>query len=355
MNSVDDLIREIQDHEVVEIDGRLDNDSLRKIEERILRTVNEEKKDIRKKRSRKSWLVLGLAAIFAFALGLSVYAAKENEWDIALINFMGISDANTLQLENGVVEIDQGQRSLCVDYGYVPTGEEKEVEIQAVSSIGDKNEVYIRIETDYVLPDDFNAETDYVLPEDYGLSVSPNKSGFGSVFTYFAEDNKLGFLLAISNCQDINKAEISLSLENLYLYHDLQSDTAAEKELLCEGTWNLNWSYHYKSSTKSYHMLQPFQSEGVTYYLTKVEVSPISIRLEAFRMPWDRDKGNPDIGPEEIHFSDGTILSIYGLSEVGVQNRMFVESYVGAEVFGEAIDPEKVESVIIEGKEIVLH
>ena len=68
MNSVDDLIRELQYHEVVEIDGRLDNDSLRKIEERILRTVNEEKKDIRKKRSRKSWLVLGLAAIFAFAL-----------------------------------------------------------------------------------------------------------------------------------------------------------------------------------------------------------------------------------------------------------------------------------------------
>lgn len=346
MNSIDCLIREIQNHEVVEIDDCQDKDSMKRIEERVLQVVH-------KRKSHRKWLVLTLAATLTFALGLSVYAAKENEWDIELINFMGISSANTAQLENGVVEINQGQKSLCMDYGNVQSGEAKEVEMWAASSIGDKNEVYVRIETDYVLPDDFNVETDYILPEDYSLSVAPNKSGYGAMFTYFVEDNKLGFLLEISNCPNINRAEISICMENLYLYHDLQGhEGAAEKELLCKGSWELNWRYHYKSNTETYHMLRPLQLDGVTYYLTKVEVSPISIRMEAFRMPWDRDEEYPDISPEEIHFSDDTILQIEGLSGAGVRDRMFVESYIGVEAFGDVIDPKEVERLVIEGKEI---
>lgn len=355
MNNIDSLIREIQKHEVVEIDGALDKSSLKRIEEKVLNAISEERPVVHKRKRHKRWFVYALVAVFTLALGLSVYAAKENEWDITLINFMGISNANTLQLEDGVVEINQVQRSMCVDYGHLETGEEKEIEIKAASSIGDKNEVYVRIETNYVLPDDFNPETDYILPEDYSLSVSSN-SGYGSVFTYFAEDNKLGFLLSISNCQDINRAEISLYMENLYLYHDLQEDNAnSEKELLCEGAWDLNWSYHYKSNTETNYMVHPFQSEGVTYYLTKVEVSPISVRMEAFRMPWDRDKQHPDAWLEEIHFSDGTVLQIDGLSGAGMKNGMFAESYIGVDVFGDAIDPEKVEMLVIEGEKISLY
>ena len=391
MNSIDCLIREIQEHEIVEIDNGLDKDRMQKIEERILKALEEERQEeyeegsyggsncadrsYGRKKSRRSRLVLVLAAVLTFALGLTAYAAKENEWDIALIDFMGISNASTLQLENGVVEINQGQRSVCMDYGHVEGGGQREVEMRAASSIGDKNEVYIRIETDYVLPEDFNPGTDYILPEDYSLSVSPNKSGYGAVFTYFAEDNKLGFLLAISNCQDVNRAEISLSMENLYWYHDLnradtnvkteavtnagervksEEETKPEKELLCEGSWDLNWSYHYKSGTETYHMLRPFVSGGVTYYLTKVEVSPISIRLEAFRMPEDRKKAYPDIAVEEIHFSDGTILELDGASGAGMRNGMFANVYIGVETLGDGIDPEEVEMLVIAGEEIIL-
>ena len=227
--------------------------------------------------------------------------------------------------------------------------------MRAASSIGDKNEVYIRIETDYELPEDFDVETDYILPEDYHLSVSPNKSGYGSTFTYFVEDNKLGFLLEISNCQDINKAEISLSMGNLYWHHDLHgAETAETEELLCEGTWDLNWSYHYKTGTETRHMLQAFQSGGVTYYLTKVEVSPISIRLEAFRMPRDRKKALPDIHLEEIHFSDGRVLQLDGVSGGGMRDGMFAECYIGIEKLGDGIDPKTVEMLVIEGEKIIL-
>ncbi len=355
MNRLDDLISEVRHSEVVDIKGSLDKDRQRRIENVIMKAVEEDISAVTRKRSSKRWLVLGLAATLIMALGLTVYAARENEWDITLVNFMGISNVNTLQLENGVVEINQGQKSMCMDYGYVESGEAKEIEMRATTSIGDKNEVYVRIETDYVLPEAFDPETDYVLPEDYSLTVAPNKSGYGSVFTYFAEDNRLGFLLSISNCQDINRAEITLTMENLYWYHDLQEPYVdREKELLCEGIWELEWSYNYKSHTKTKYMLHAFEADEVTYYLTKAELSPISVRLEAFRMPGDRNKEHEDAWLEEIHFKDGTILQISNPSGGGIRNGMFAEEYIGVEAFGDAINVEEVEYLVICGERIYL-
>lgn len=355
MNSVDCLIHDIQKNEVVELDESLSKLARERIEEKILQNVlSEGTAKCKRKRLKTKWTIV-LAAVLVLTLSFSVVAAREMEWDIALVNFMGLSNANTLQLANGMVEINQGKKSLCVDYANVKNGEPKEVEMWAASSIGDKNEVYVRIETDYVLPMDFNPETDYILPKDYSLSVAPNKSGFGSVFTYFTEDNRLGFLLEISNCQDVNKADVSLFMKDLYLYHDLQEgNVIEEKELLCEGSWELNWSYHYESHTKTKHMLHPIQIDGITYYLTKVEVSPISVRVEAVRMPWYRDEEYADIRLEKIHFEDETILHIEDLSGGGVQNGMLFESYIGAKELGQVMEPKQVKMLVIEGEEIYL-
>ena len=355
MNNIDALMGEVQEHEVLEIEGFLDEETMKRIEEKVLKVVKQDCHKSTSKRRHKKWWMLALAAVLTMGLGLTVVAAKENEWDIELINFMGISDANTLQLESGEVEINQGQKSLCMDYGRVESGEEREVEMKAVSSIGDKNVVYIRIETDYELPIDYNPQTDYILPEDFSLNIAENKSGYGAVFTSFVEDNKLGFLLSISNCQDVNKAEISLLMENLYLYHDLNNEDAVEEEeLLCTGTWDLNWKFHYKSNTETYHMFRLFQNNDVTYYMTKVEVSPICIRMEAFRLPEDREEACPGDWLEEVHFSDGSIIKLDGMDSAGLKNGMFADSFVGLEQLGEPIDPEKVEKLVIGGEEIKL-
>lgn len=353
MNRIDYLISEIRRGEEVLIEDSLNDDSHERVESMILKGMKDDAPIVIKRKRRKRRFVWILAATLLMALGLTAYAAKEREWDIALINFMGISNANTLQMENGVVEINQGQKVMCVDYGQ--QGQAREVEMRAVSSIGDKNEVYVRIETDYVLPEDFNPETDYVLPEDFRLFVSQNESGYGATFTYFEENQRLGFLLAISNCPEVNKAEISLCMENLYLYHDLEGDADAEKELLCEGTWELNWKYHYQSNTKTRHMLHPFEADGITYYLTKVEVSPISIRLEAFRMPWNRDAVHDEAWLEEIRFSNGTVLKPDGQSGSGMRNGMFAEEYIGVETLGNGIDSESVECLVIGDEKIYLY
>ena len=361
MSSMDGFIREIQNHELVEIEGCLDASSLKRIEGRILQEVLGKQENSAKKRGHKKWLVLALTAVLLMGLGITVAAAKEHEWDIELIRFMGIKDINTFQLESGEVQINQGQKSMCVDYGSSAVGEEKEIEMRAVSAIGDKNEVYIRMETDYVLPEDFDPATDYVLPKDYNLSISPN-NGYGATFTYFAEDNKLGFLMAISNCEDVNKATISIHMEDLVLYHDLnasdsdssalnQGDSVEEETLLCSGAWDLEWTFNYKSHTKTYHKLHKFQSEGVDYYLTKIEISPISIRMEAFCLPGDY-KEIPQDWLEKICFSDGTELLIEDMSSAGIRNRMFAESYVGIEQLGGTIEPKKVKKLVIGGEEV---
>lgn len=42
----------------------------------------------------------------ALALSITALASIHNEWDIALIQFMGIQDSNTLQLESGEVQMN---------------------------------------------------------------------------------------------------------------------------------------------------------------------------------------------------------------------------------------------------------
>lgn len=355
MNRVDELIHDIQVHELMEIDGDLSVDSRKRIEDLVIHTVQTERCKTVKSKPAKRLIIWGLAAVLTLALGLTVMAAGEREWDIALINFMGLSDANTMQLDSGMVEINQAQTSSCTDYQEVETGEIREVTMTAVSSIGDKNEVYVRIETDYELPEGFDEETDYILPDDFEIGIHPNP-GYGAQFTSFAENNKLGFLLEISNCKDVNKADISVFMKDLYWYHDLNAkdeDEVKPKELLCQGEWQLKWKYHYKSNTKIKRFLsKEFEADGCTYKLTKVEISPISIRLEACRSKADSKKDHSDMWLQEIHFTDGRILKVEDTGGSGMRNGIYAHSYIGARELGENINPKEVKSLIIGGEEI---
>lgn len=363
MNNLNDLIHDIHADETVPIEGSLDPAQQWRIEERILQSIHEETKNtgpkvtaFRPKQKRRKWLTFALAAVLLFALGITAMAAVKNEWDIQLINFMGIGDADTLQLEGGEVQIQKtavySPESLAKNAVFPETP----IQITAVSSIGDKNSAYIRIETDYALPASYNEETDYILSDDHTLDIDPLESGYGMVYTSFIKDGKLGFLISISNCENLNRCKISLQFTDLYLYHDLDEDeNAPERELLCPGTWTLNWKFNYRSNMKTYRMFEKIESNGVTYYLTEVEISPISVRLEAFRLPQDRQKEHPGNLLETLYFSDGTMLVLESESGSGVHNGMFIDSYVDVSEFGNAIDADNVKAITICGKKIDLY
>lgn len=356
MNNLDYFIHDIYENEIVEIEDTLNSDAILRIEEQILKNIQTSSK--RKIKSKKHFL-FALAATLLLALGITGFATVKNEWDVLLIDFMGINDADTLQLEDGQVNIDKLARYEKIspeiqnidDFGLVETP----IEITVDSSIGDKNSTYIRIETDYTLPETFNAETDYVLPFNSSVSISPMQSGYASTFTYFEENGKLGFLLSIEDCEKLNKSKISLKLQDLYLYHDLNTENAPEPELICAGTWLVDWKYNYKSNAKTFQVFQSFKSNGVTYYLTRIEISPISIRMEAFRLPKNRHQPHPEGWLEEIHFKDGTVLKIDGYNVGGLKDGIFAESYVNTQKFGNAIDSKNIKNIVIGGKIIKLY
>jgi len=361
MINLNNLITEIHEEETLPIDGSLRTDEQWKIEERILNVIKDEPIAIYKKKSRrKKWLVIALAATLLLALSITAIAAFENDWDVQLLNFMGLSNTNTLQLESGEVKINETHKAMCIDYGENETGVEKIVEMTIDSSIGDKNSAYVKITTDYEMPANYNPETDYVLPEKHSMHISKkqNQSDFvdyASMFTCFVEDGKLGFLLSIENAEGLNKRYISLEIKDLYIYHDLgMEDSDSEEELLCKGSWCFSWKFSYQSNTDTHYMLRTLENNNINYYLTKIEISPISIRAEAFRLPQDRQKPHAHGFLEEIRFTDGTVLKVDGFGGGGLRDGMFVDLFIGTNELGISLNLKDIKSIVICGQEIFL-
>ena len=152
----------------------------------------------------KNYLALVLAAALLMAFGVVASAARSNDWDIALMEFMGIDNADTLQWSDGTVQIQASSVCSGTDYAQNPAGKIQPLKIAATSSIGDKNATYIRLDTNYTLPENFDPEHDYILPGNTSVNVyaknpqkSPSITTCGTVFTSMAEEGKLAFLLYI--------------------------------------------------------------------------------------------------------------------------------------------------------------
>lgn len=381
---LDEVIQEIRPDEVLDMDGKLEPQQRERIENRILTAIFEEQKSpyakkkdtvqenentdnvnektCKKKKSHRKFLTLMLAAVLVIAFALTAGAASEHDWDVALVNFMGISDADTVQLPDGNIQIGVSDVCYGVDYSKNPAGEQAEIRMIATSSIGDKNAAYIRIDTNYELPEDFDPERDYVLPEDTDISVHRRKNSVtetmrGSTFTTIEEDGKLVLLLYISNCRKINKSYVSIAMENLYVYHDLginDDSQTEEPELIYEGSWSLDWKYSYRANVETKRMLRLVELDGVKCYLTHMEVSPLGIRFEGFVNPLRRVSGAVWLDVDAITFKDGRVLTVGGSSQAGCKDGIWLDGYCGIDVLGEALEVDEIESVTIGGCEISL-
>jgi len=350
MYKIDDLITEIYTDETIELPETLTRAQQRKIENDVLGKMRQTKKFPRQKR----YIIL-LAATLLLALGLTVTAAKENEWDITLINFMGLNASDVLQLDDGEVVINETSTSTCTDYANNFAGEEKQVSITGITSIGDKNSAYLRVNTDYKLPENFDETADYILPENTSIDIiykdmwgNSELRTFGSTFQSVYEDGKLGFLVSIENCEDINKCNVTLKIENLYWYHALEKD----EDLLCDGTWEIDWTYSYKANVRTRRMLKRIDTKEGEVFLTKIEISPISLRMEIVRNPKDRKKQWKMEMLEEIQYKDGTKIETEGTSSCSIGNGMFIESFTNAQYLGEVLKPEEVKCVKVCGKNV---
>ena len=377
MIKMDELITNISDDEAIELDGFMDEKQQRRIEDRILSAIMEEEfagereksEKIKvphrlKRRNRKRFLILGLAAILLLGLGLTALGASMPDWDITLIRAMGLSKTETLQLESGEVEINETVSYDCEKYLGGKT-QITPVEVTAQSSIGDKNSAFIRFTTDYKLPEGFDETTDYISPENCEIRVykkdpakEPMVTDMGMTFYSISENGYLGFIGEVVDCNDLNKSYVTVHLEDMYLYRKTDQDGQEEetKELLLKGSWDLKWKYEYKSNVKTYRMLEFVPIKEEHCYINKIEISPISVTVWGFRMPWNRKlPQNPEgLTPELIYYKDGTVKSVGDCQVTGCKNSMFYECFVGIQSLEEPIDTKKVTAVMIGGQKIKL-
>lgn len=356
MNRIDELWTEIEEKEIVEIKSTINQEKQKRVEAMILSAIQGKNTEIRNVRSKllnrnqskiSKKKLAALLFVAVFLLGMTVYAAEKKEWDIAIVNYMGISNADTVQLEDGVVEIGD-------------TSESNGITMKAVTSVGDKNSAYIRIDTDYKLPEDFEEKTDYILPYGWDIAIT-NKTNrntnHGATINYFNHDGYLSFMMYLSNCDDINKKYIKIGLSDLYIYRDLHASEDSEIDhgtLLLKGTWELSWKYNYRSNLKTWYPLKKVVSNHDNCLVTKIEISPISIRAEAIKNPRTGKTETSELLIRKVTMKDGNTIKFDSNSSGGCKNNFFLNGYRDIIEMKKTIDPSQVYSVTIGNTEIVL-
>ncbi len=347
MYKIDELITEIKDNEIREIPGELTAGARERIALTVLNEV-EKTPVIHKQFPRKKRHIVLLVAAMLMLLGVTAFAVKEKEWDIAIINYMGLNESDIYQLASGEVIINEIPK---------PIGEEG-IGIREITSLGDDNCAYIRINTNLKLPEGFDEKTDYILPENDELNIFyKNIWGhevsrpYGMSLMGIYEDGMIGFLMSIENCKNLNRCHVSFKMEDLYWYHDRKNpDKSEEKELLCAGIWETEWTYSYRSNVKTDYRFTHVEGEA-EYFLTKIQVSPISVRLEAVRDIKFRNEEWDEKLLSEIHYKNGECILVEH-SSAGIKNGIFIEEFFGMEVLGEVLDCEEIDYFIICGQRV---
>lgn len=369
---LDDLIQEIYETEAPDLPGFLDQEQQKRIEARILEQIKEEEsmpktklekngkqENVREvpvvRKKKRRWLVLALAAVLLLGLCLGTFAGREDNWDESMLEFIGLGKEDHLELESGEVKLEAYDVSWAREYKDAELTAEKVVRMQAETSVGDKNSACVRIGTDYDVPDDFDAERDYILPENSEIHVYENpekkvETMKGTILGSYLENGKIGFFVYLTGCKDLNQSYVSMSFENLVWYRSQEGDE--EKERLLKASWDLQWKYDYKSSTEQNTMLKKIKVDGINYYITKVEISPLSVKVEGFRMPWNRKASYEQFKIDEIRYQDGTVLNVGDFSSVGCRNGMQMDLFLGTPQMQTTIQVEKLKGIVIGGNEI---
>lgn len=369
--NLDDLIQEIYETEAPDLPGFLDQEQQKRIEARILEQIKEEsmlkmklekngkQENVREvpvvRKKKRRWLVLALAAVLLLGLCLGTFAGREDNWDESMLEFIGLGKEDHLELESGEVKLEAYDVSWAREYKDAELTAEKVVRMQVETSVGDKNSACVRIGTDYDVPDDFDAERDYILPENSDIHVYENpekkvETMKGTILGSYLENGKIGFFVYLTGCKDLNQSYVSMSFENLVWYRSQEGDE--EKERLLEASWDLQWKYDYKSSTEQDTMLKKIKVDGINYYITKVEISPLSVKVEGFRMPWNRKASYEQFKIDEIRYQDGNVLNVGDFSSVGCRNGMQMDLFLGTPQMQTTIQVEKLKSIVIGGNEI---
>lgn len=328
-----ELMEEINDTEVAMIEKGIDesvDEALLKRQEDMamdkIRSQMSKEELSRVKRSsgvrfRRKFVVLVAAAVMMFSM---VAFARANDWDIEFLSAIGLNGAME-ELEGGYVEIGESDTS-------------DGITITATKSIGDKNNQWIQLDTD--VPWTIGEDGYYSFEDvEFEFNKSIGKvGGHSEIWFSYNNDGKVSFLIEV-NAKDINRLQVNITIKKLYQCEDVNEED--EQTLISDETWELCWKNYYSPNTVTKYPMATIDD----LVINKIELSPISIRVEAVGKYSQEDSERLNV--EQITLDDGTVIQCKNNS--AGNNGIFLRS---DNFYGdfECIDVERIEAVTINGE-----
>jgi hypothetical protein len=110
----------------------------------------------------------------------------------------------------------------------------------------------------------------------------------------------------------------------------------------------MSWKYNYRSNVKTYYPIKKVVSNGDTCFITKLEISPISIRAEAVKNPAQGRTETSKLLINKITMKDGSTIDFDPISTSGgCKNNTLLGGYRDIMEMGEVIEPSEVYSISI--------
>lgn len=315
--------------------------------------------EYRRKPSKRGKAVIGSLVAAALILTACTYGAGQLDLDVALANHIGIKTEESAKLGGGLVEINES-RTIAAVNGL--TGETEDVTLTVTESVGDKNNAYIKVETNIKLPEGCTQNSDDENP-DYvtfnSISVNPEMGhGSDSNFRYanvLVDEDGYVYMIVGINQEHINKRKVDLSFQDLVYVNGRNGNGDPIINTVYSGVWNFSWKYCYTSDTIKIRKNETITYHGLDYQIKTIELTPLGIILSG---NCSGDPGDDLLVIESVSIGDTTYpIENWGFSK-NVKDSVFGKneftSTCSIEGSGTLIDMKEISKITVGGVEIEL-
>lgn len=288
---------------------------------------------------RKRLVLLIAAAVMM--LGMAAFA-KENDWDIEMAEMLGLS---------GVMEE--------LDGGYVKIGVSDTsdgITVTATQGIGDQNSMWVQLDTD--LKWDVGEEGYYDCEILDGLWYDGNDFLTGSQTAYsFNNNGKVSFMCYFMDYENINRARCEFCVKEIGAYASFEDDE--ERYVVSDGEWRFEWKNYYAPNTvvvspyKKVTVQSDRSNNTLDCVISRIEISPISMQIEAWKNPLERFENAEDIvylSVDSITLKDGTEIVLDGNTTAETSN-FKMECFLDFDNM-RSVDVEEIDYITIGGENI---
>lgn len=314
-------------------------------------------------RKRRKGVIFLLAAVLVLTFSMIGTAAQQHEWAVDIMNIMGLSHADTTQLESGMVWIDKEDVQMVRN---ALTGKEEEIRFAAESSVGDQRNACIHITTNIKVPATYDEETDYIFANLWEYQVREKQDGpptmSGAWLEGKVEDGYVSFYMNVSDASRLNVSYVNVRIGDISIGHCAAEDDTinAEDELLYQGEWSLSWKYSYKTKTKTIKVSRDIPTPNGSCKVQRITITPLEVSADCRLSFLHRNLGTEELDITSVKLKDGTEIVLdeaTGGHTKGTSWKYFWPEYtlsvyetMGS--YGIVLDPDEVVSVKIGTVEI---